>query len=76
VARAYLKICTQAGKERRVAAALRRLPGVKCADLTSGEQDIISIVEAKSYEAVLKLVVAKVRKVAGVVSTNTNLVLE
>lgn len=76
MARAYLRICTQVGKERRVAAALRRLSGVKCADLTAGEQDIISIVEAKTYEALLKLVVAKVRKIAGVVSTSTNLVLE
>jgi uncharacterized hydantoinase/oxoprolinase family protein len=76
MARAYLKICTQAGKERRVASTLRRLSGVKCADLTAGEQDIIVCVEAKTYEALLKMVVGKVRKISGVVSTITNLVLE
>lgn len=76
MARAYLKIAVEPGKERSVKEALIKTEGVKAADLTSGEQDIISVVEAGSFEELLKEVVSKIRLVSGVTSTITNLVLE
>lgn len=76
MARAYLRIIVEAGKERQVRDALRKIGGVKSADLTAGEQDIIVLIEAKSVEDLLKAVVDNVRKTAGVRETVTNLIME
>lgn len=76
MARAYLRISVETGKERSVRDALLKIGGVRSADLTSGDQDIISLVEGESYEGILTLVVGEVRKVEGIRSTVTNLVLE
>ena len=65
-----------AGKERAVRGALKRVRAVKAADLTAGEQDIIAVIEAKSYEVILKTVVSKLRGIKGIQSTSTSLVLE
>ncbi len=76
MAKAYLKINTSAGKEESVRDDLLKLEGVTSADLTAGEQDIISLLEGASYEEILKLIVGKVRKIDGIERTVTNLVLE
>lgn len=76
MARAYLKIGLEPDKEKIINEALMRTEGVKAADLTSGEQDIISVVEAGSFEELLKVVASKIRPLSGVTSTVTNLVLE
>ena len=75
MAAAYVKLCTQAGAERAVKAALLRTKGVRRADLTAGPQDIIALVEAASYERGLSIILTGVRKIKGVVRTETNLVL-
>ena len=74
--KAFVKVWTDAGKETAVCAALRKTTAVKSAELTAGDQDIIAVVQAKSYEALLKLVVSKIRKIKGVARTVTNLILE
>jgi DNA-binding Lrp family transcriptional regulator len=76
MAKAYLKIDVAAGKERNVKGALLKVNGVKSADLTSGEQDIIALIEAPGYEQALNLVLEKVRKINGITRTITNLVLD
>ena len=76
MAKAYLKIDVAPGKERDVQAALIKIKGVKFADLTSGEQDIICLVEAPGYEAAFNLVVKKLRHIDGIEKTVTNLVLK
>lgn len=76
MARAYLKIDVEPGMERTVKESLLQINGVSSVDLTTGEQDLIAIVEQDSYENLLKLVVDKVRRVNGIVGTETNLVLE
>ena len=76
MARAYLRISVDAGREQAVLKALRKIKGVRSADLTSGEQDVIALIEANSYDALLDLVVKKVRAVRGLRSTATSLVLE
>jgi len=76
LAKAYLKISVEAGEERNVCNALRKLPQVKSADLTTGGQDIIAIVEAQSYEVLLKTVVEELRGISGIASTSTSLVLD
>jgi DNA-binding Lrp family transcriptional regulator len=76
MAKAYLRIIVEAGNERQVRDALRKIGGVKSADLTAGEQDIIVLIQAGSVEELLKTVVDKVRKTAGVRETVTNLIME
>ena len=76
MARAYLKIDVVPGSEKSVKDALNKVSGIKAADLTSGEQDIICLIEAKTYEDILKLVVEDLRGIPGIKKTITNLVLE
>lgn len=76
MAKAYLRIIVEAGKERQVRDALRKISGVKSADLTTGEQDVIALIEGKSVEELLKTVIDNVRKTSGVRETVTNLVME
>ena len=76
MAKAYLRIIVEAGKERQVRDALRNISGVKSADLTTGEQDVIVLLEAQCVEELLKAVVDNVRKTSGVRETVTNLIME
>ncbi|MBI4832161.1 MAG: Lrp/AsnC ligand binding domain-containing protein [Candidatus Lindowbacteria bacterium] len=76
MAKAYLKIVVEAGKEREVCSALKRMQEVRSADITTGDQDIIAVVEAPSYEILLKTIVEKLRQISGVSSTSTSLVLD
>jgi len=76
VARAYLKIKVEMGKERSVRDALLRFDEVKGAELTTGDQDILALVEADNYEDILQWVVDRLRTLNGVKGTMTDLVLE
>jgi DNA-binding Lrp family transcriptional regulator len=76
MAKAYLKLSVETGKERQICNDLKKLPEVKSADLTTGDQDIIAIIEASSYETLLKTIVEEMRKINGITSTSTSLVLE
>ena len=76
MAKAYLKISVDTGKEREVCEALKRVSGVKSADLTTGDQDIIAIVEASNYETLLKTIIEQMRQIQGISGTSTSLVLE
>lgn len=76
MARAYLKIKVEMGKERSVRDALLRFDEVKGAELTTGDQDILALVEADNYEDILQWVVDRLRTLNGVKGTMTDLVLE
>lgn len=76
MARAYLKIKVEMGKERSVRDALLKFDEVKGAELTTGGQDVLVLVEADSFEDILQVVVDKLRTVKGIKSTVTDLVLE
>lgn len=76
MAKAYLKILVEAGMERAVCDSLRKLPEVKSADLTTGDQDIIAVVESSGYETLLRTIVEKLRHIKGIASTSTSLVLD
>ena len=75
MARAYLKIWTASGQEGKVRDGLLGLQEVKSVDLTAGEQDIIAIVEADTYEDLLQIVVGQIRVMKGIERTVTNLAL-
>ena len=76
VARAYVKINVAAGKEREVREALLRREGVKTADITSGDQDIIALVESPSFDALLDMTLNQLRTIEGVTGTVTNLIID
>ena len=76
MARAYLRINTDIGREVEVRNRLREVPEVLSVDITAGEQDIICLVEGDSVDAILDLVVSKVRGIEGIQGTTTNLILD
>lgn len=76
MAKAYLKIKVETGKERSVRDALLRFDEVKGADLTTGDQDILASIEADSYEDILQVVIDRLRTLKGIKNTVTDLVLE
>lgn len=74
--KAYLKINVLPGKEKIVRSTLSEIKGVKEAHITTGEQDIIALVETDTFENLLKLVTTKLRVVESIIKTDTNLILE
>jgi len=76
MARAYLRVNTDIGREVEVRDQLRGVDEVLSADITAGEQDIICLVESSSVDAILDLVVSKVRSIEGIQGTTTNLILD
>lgn len=76
MAKAYLKINVIPGKEKIIRSALSEIKGVKEAYITTGNQDIVVLVEADNFENLLKLVLTKLRVVEGITKTDTNLILE
>jgi len=76
MAKAYLKIKVEMGRERSLRDALLKFDEVKSADLTTGNQDIIAVIESDSYENILQAVNDRFRTLKGVRSTITDLVLE
>jgi DNA-binding Lrp family transcriptional regulator len=76
LARAYVKVNVAAGKEREVKDALLKRGEVRSADITSGDQDIIALVEADSFDALLDLTLNQLRTIEGVTGTVTNLIID
>ena len=76
MAKAYLKISVETGKEKEVREALLEIPEVKTADLTTGDQDIVAVIEAQNYDTLLRIIVEKTRGIKGISSTSTSLVLD
>jgi len=76
MARACLRIKVEMGRERAVRDALLRFDEVKSADLTTGDQDILALIEADTYEDILLAVVDRLRTLKGIERTVTDLVLE
>jgi uncharacterized protein with GYD domain len=73
MARAYLKIYVDGRNEERTLEDLLQIEGVKMADLTMGEQDIIALIEADSFDDIVQIVLGQVRRIAGISRTVTNL---
>ena len=74
--RAYLKINVKPGSERTVKEKLLTVKGIKGADLTAGDQDIIAVVEAEAYDDILNLILNNLRAITGIEKTITNLITE
>ena len=74
--RAYVFIETTPGKPGQVADAIAKLPGVKMAHPVTGSYDVIAFVEAKDVAALGEFISARVHRLAGVLKTTTNVVVD
>ena len=69
--RAFILIETQVGKSREVAAAMRRMEGVKSTDIITGPYDLIVLIEAVDMSAMADLVTGELQAIRGVMRTIT-----
>jgi DNA-binding Lrp family transcriptional regulator len=76
MAKAYLKIDIETGKEKEVRDALRKIVGVKSADFVTGKNDLLALVEGSSYEEIVTKILGEIRKVKGINKTITDFVFE
>lgn len=76
MAKAYLKIDIETGKETDVKTALKKVTGVKSAEFVTGTHDLIASVEGKNYEEIVTKTLSEVRKVKGIRKTVTDFVFE
>jgi len=75
MAKAYVRVCINPGFEKKIRDEVRKCKEVLSAELTAGEQDMIVLVEGKSYEKILEFVMKKIRKQDGVKITWTNFIV-
>lgn len=76
MAKAFLKIDVETGKENDVKTALKKAAGVKSADFVTGLHDLIVTVEAKSYEDIVTKTLEEIRKIKGIRKTVTDFAFE
>jgi hypothetical protein len=72
----YVFITVAPGRSSDVVSALRRIGGVRSADICWGLPDIVAFVEAPDGPALQDLVLYEIQKTAGVTQTETHIVFE
>ena len=70
----YVFITAAPGRSTDVVNALRRINGVRSADICWGLPDIVALVEAADGPALQDLVLCEIQKTAGVTQTDTHIV--
>ena len=68
---AYVLIQAEVGRSAEVADAVRKIPGVRFADVVTGPYDVVVRAEAAEIDGLGKLIVAEVQAVVGVTRTLT-----
>jgi len=74
--KAYVFVQVAPGKNASVVEQLRRLDGVKSADICWGLPDIIALVEAADGRTLQDFVLNRVQGISGVTNTDSHLVFE
>lgn len=69
--RAYVLVKISGPNAEGIRKEVRRVPGVKRADLVTGPYDLVATIEAEDFEALVESVLAGIRGVEGVVDTLT-----
>lgn len=67
--------CT-AGRAIQIAREVRQIPGVKYAHAATGPYDVIALIEASDLQVMGELVIRRIQSIAGVIRTQTNVVVE
>ncbi|MGA2162436.1 MAG: Lrp/AsnC ligand binding domain-containing protein [Methanoregula sp.] len=76
MAKVYLKIDLETGKENEAKTALKKVSGVKGAEFVTGTHDLIASVEGKSFEEIVTKTLPEVRKIKGIRKTVTDFAFE
>ncbi len=74
--KAYVLINVQAGEIREVVRQVRRVEGVREANMTFGPYDVVAVVEAGDVKALGAILASSIQPVPGVVETLTCLAVE
>ncbi|HYL57042.1 MAG TPA: Lrp/AsnC ligand binding domain-containing protein [Gemmatimonadales bacterium] len=74
--RAYIFVNAASGKPAEVVQQLRRIAGIKAADMCWGVPDIVAVAEAADAKALQVLVLDKIQKLMDVKGTDTHIVCE
>ena len=72
---AYVLIQAEVGRSAEVADAVRKIAGVRFADVVTGPYDVVVRADAADIDGLGELIVANVQAVVGVTRTLTCLVL-
>jgi len=75
VAQAIVMINVDVGKENEIFEKLLEIPNVKEVYMVYGIHDIIAVIEADTMDELRSLITEKIRKMDGVKSTLTNIVV-
>jgi DNA-binding Lrp family transcriptional regulator len=68
---AYVLIQAEVGRSAEVADAVRKIPGVRFADVVTGPYDVVVRADAADIDGLGELIVANVQAVVGVTRTLT-----
>ena len=68
---AYVLIQAEVGRSAEVADAVRKIPGVRFADVVTGPYDVVVRAEAADIDGLGELIVANMQAVVGVSRTLT-----
>jgi len=74
-AKAFVLVETTVGKNKDVAAALRRLKGITSVDTVTGPYDIIAVIESDTLHDIGDIVTGKIHPVTGISRTVTCLAI-
>lgn len=74
--KAYIFVNVAAGKAADMLQQLRRIEGVKSADICWGLPDLVLQVEGADLKSLQDLVLNKIQKTGGVNQTDTHIVME
>lgn len=74
--KAYVFLHVRPGSVPEVVRNLRRLEGMKDANMTLGPYDVIAIVESNDINRLGKLVASEIQPIPGVIDSVTSLVVE
>ncbi len=73
--RAHVLINTEVGKAAEVAEGVRKLPGVRVADVVTGPYDIVLTIEGSDPNDIGKVVLTKIHGLPGLKATTTLIAL-
>jgi DNA-binding Lrp family transcriptional regulator len=74
--KAYILIEADPGSSREVAARAQKIDGVKSVAVVTGPHDVIAVVETTDAKALGDLLITKLQKIEGIVTTITDVVID
>ncbi len=74
--KAYILIEADPGSSREVAARAQKIEGVKSVAVVTGPHDVIAVVETTDAKALGDLLITKLQKIEGIVTTITDVVID